>query len=57
MYFYVYRDQANQWRWTLYAANHRKIANCCEGYHNQTDCVADINNVANTRGVPIKYAT
>jgi uncharacterized protein YegP (UPF0339 family) len=59
MYFYVYRDVQGQWRWTLYAANHRKLANCGEGYHNKADCLHDLNLVASTGsgdGTPIKYA-
>lgn len=56
MYFYVYRDQALQWRWTLYAANGRKIANAGEGYHNKADCLSAINLVASTNGTPIKHA-
>lgn len=56
MYYYVYKDVANQWRWTLYAANGRKIANSGEGYFNKQDCVHAINLVAGSNGVPIKYA-
>jgi uncharacterized protein YegP (UPF0339 family) len=56
MHFYVYLDAQRQWRWTLHAANGRKIANSGEGYHNQKDCVAAINLVASTNGTPIKYA-
>jgi uncharacterized protein YegP (UPF0339 family) len=37
MYFSLYRDQADQWRWTLYAANNRKIAESGESYLNKTD--------------------
>jgi uncharacterized protein len=32
MFFVVYQDQANAWRWTLYAANNRKIADSGESY-------------------------
>jgi uncharacterized protein YegP (UPF0339 family) len=59
MHYYVYLDVQRQWRWTLYAANNRKIANSGEGYNNKADCVAAINLVANTGangGTPIKYA-
>lgn len=59
MHYYVYLDVNRQWRWTLYAANGRKVANSGEGYINKTDCVAAINLVANTgvgNGTPIKYA-
>lgn len=57
MYYYVYKDAANQWRWTLYAANGRKIANSGEGYFNKQDCVHSINLVAGSSGMPIKYAS
>ena len=56
MYYYVYLDVQRQWRWTLYAANNRKIANSGEGYHNQQDCISAIHLVASSNGVPIKYA-
>jgi len=56
MYYYVYRDQSNQWRWTFFAANGRKIANCGEGYFNRDDCVHGINLVAGSGGMPIRYA-
>lgn len=56
MYYYVYLDQARQWRWTLYAANGRKIANSGEGYFNQADCIHGIDLTAGSSGVPIKYA-
>jgi uncharacterized protein YegP (UPF0339 family) len=56
MYYYVYKDAANQWRWTLYAANGRKIANSGEGYFNKQDCVHGINLTASSSGVAIRYA-
>ena len=56
MYYYVYLDQASQWRWTLYAANHRKIANSGEGYFNKTDCLHALDLTANSRGTPVRYA-
>ena len=58
MFYYGYLDVQRQYRWTLYAANNRKIANSGEGYHNKTDCVAAINLVASTgrNSTPIKYA-
>jgi uncharacterized protein len=48
MYFVLYRDAALQWRWTLYAANERKIANSGEGYHNKADAQHGIVLVMNT---------
>lgn len=40
--FVLYRDNANEFRWTLYAANSRKIADSSEGYKNHADCVSAI---------------
>ena len=48
MYFVLYRDVANQWRWTLYASNHRKIADSAEGYWNKSDALGGINLVKST---------
>jgi uncharacterized protein YegP (UPF0339 family) len=48
MYFVLYKDQANQWRWTLYAANHRKVANSGEGYWNKSEAEDGINLVKGT---------
>ena len=38
MYFKLYEDKQGDWRWTLHAANHRKIADSAEGYNNKSDC-------------------
>jgi uncharacterized protein YegP (UPF0339 family) len=56
MHYYVYLDVNRQWRWKLYAANNRIIANSGEGYFNKADCKAAIDLVASTNGAPIKYA-
>jgi uncharacterized protein len=59
MYYYVYQDVQRQWRWTLYAANGKKLANSGEGYNNKADCVHALNLVASTgrgNGTPIRYA-
>jgi uncharacterized protein YegP (UPF0339 family) len=37
--FVIYKDARNEWRWTLYAANSRKIADGAEGYQNRADCI------------------
>jgi uncharacterized protein YegP (UPF0339 family) len=39
MQFRVYRNWLRQWRWTLVAANGRKIATSGEGYRNKADCL------------------
>jgi uncharacterized protein len=45
MYFTLFRDAADEWRWTLHASNHRKIADSGEGYVNKADAVAGIDLV------------
>lgn len=53
MVYYVYRDAQGYWRWTLQAANHRKIADSGEGYANKQDCLAAINLVKGSNGAPV----
>ena len=48
MYFVLFRDTANQWRWTLYAENHRKIADSAGGYVNKYDAQAGIDMITST---------
>lgn len=38
MYFLMYKDASSQWRWRLYAANDKIIADSAEGYYNKDDC-------------------
>ncbi len=54
MHFVLYRDQASQWRWTLIAANGRKLADSGESYHNKADASHAINLIAGMGGIPIK---
>ncbi|MBA3812438.1 MAG: DUF1508 domain-containing protein [Caulobacteraceae bacterium] len=56
MHYLVYLDVQRQWRWTLVAANNRKIANSGEGYFNKADRLAALNLVATSGGTPIRYA-
>ncbi len=42
MYYQVYRDRANEWRWRYLAANGRIIADSAEGYVNKADCLHGI---------------
>ena len=53
MYFKLYRDVAQQWRWTYKAANHRTIADSGEGYHTKQDAIAGINLVRGSGQAPI----
>jgi uncharacterized protein YegP (UPF0339 family) len=48
MYFKLYKDASGYWRWTLYAANGKKIADSGEGYANKSDCQAGIDLVKST---------
>ena len=54
MTYFVRRDAANQWRWRLYAANYRIIAESGESYHNKGDCLAAIELVKGSANVPVK---
>ncbi|WP_226467614.1 YegP family protein [Luteimonas panaciterrae] len=55
MYFKLYKDTGGYWRWTLYSANNRKIADSGEGYHNKSDAEAGINLVKSTGySTPVK---
>jgi uncharacterized protein YegP (UPF0339 family) len=48
MAFYIYKDAQGQWRWTLVAANNKKIADSGEGYWNESDCRHGISLVMDT---------
>lgn len=37
--FVLYKDMIDEWRWTLIAANNRKIADSAEGYRRKIDCM------------------
>jgi uncharacterized protein len=53
MTYWMYKDPQGQWRWTLEAANNRKIANSGEGYHNKEDCLQAIALVKGSANAPI----
>ncbi len=54
MHFEVYKDKSDEWRWTLYAVNGRKIADSGEGYNNKTDCLHGIDLVRTSGGAAIR---
>lgn len=57
MFFLLYKDTQSQWRWTLFAANHRKIADSGEGYHNKADAQHGIDLVKSTNTfTPVREA-
>ena len=57
MFFHVYVDANRQYRWTLYAANNRKIANSGEGYYNKQDCLGAIALVKGSSSAPVYEST
>ena len=52
MYFQVYKDTANNWRWRLRAANNETIASG-EGYVNKADCLHVISLVKQSHSAPV----
>lgn len=57
MYYELYYESYQGWRWTLFAANHRKIANSGEGYVNKSDALSAINMVKASASAPIRERT
>jgi uncharacterized protein YegP (UPF0339 family) len=55
MHFTIYKDIANQYRWTLYAANNRKIADSGESYWNKADAQHGIDLVKGTNSYTPVY--
>jgi len=53
MYFKLYKDIANQWRWTLFASNHKKVADSAESYWNRDDCLHGISLVKGSSSAPV----
>jgi uncharacterized protein YegP (UPF0339 family) len=48
VFFEIYRDKLQQYRWRLYAQNFRVIADSGEGYWNKADCLRAIELVKST---------
>lgn len=53
MYYLVYKDAANQWRWRLVSANNRIIADSAESYYNKSDCLHGIDLVKGSQYAPV----
>lgn len=54
MRYLVYKSWiTRQWRWRLYAANNRIIANSGESYFNRQDCLHAIAMVKDSAKVPV----
>ncbi len=52
-YYKVYKDRADEWRWTFYASNGRKVADSAEGYINKSDCLHGIQLVSTSAKSPV----
>ena len=37
--FSIYQDRDNEWRWSLWSENGRRIAASVEGFRERTDCL------------------
>lgn len=53
MTYYYFKDAKGEWRWHLKASNGRIIADSAEGYKNEADCKAAIQQVKNSGAVPV----
>ena len=55
-FFWVYRDRAGEYRWTLWAPNEKKLADSGEGFVTRQGCEANIALVKQVvPGAPIRY--
>lgn len=50
MYFEIYKDKADYWRWRLKSENHKIIAVSSESYWHKSDCLHSI-GLVKTAGV------
>jgi uncharacterized protein YegP (UPF0339 family) len=55
MYYWVYQDSEREWRWTLYAANNKRIADSSDGYRNKQDCQDAIDRVRASAEAVVKH--
>jgi uncharacterized protein len=53
MYYTVYRDVQQHWRWRLVAGNNRIIANSGEWFFNKQDCLHSIQLVKGSASAPV----
>ena len=55
MYYVVYREaHSNLWRWTLYNANDRMVAQSVEKHYNKADCLMAIETVRSSGSAPVR---
>lgn len=53
MYYRIYKDSQNQWRWRYVSANGNTIADSGEGYHNKADCQRGVEIMKNSFSDPV----
>lgn len=53
MGYYLYKDNAGEWRWYLLAVNNKKLADSGEGYKNKSDCRHAIQLVSTSGNAPV----
>jgi uncharacterized protein YegP (UPF0339 family) len=54
MFYNIYKDAVGYWRWRLYAANNKIIADSGESYYNKADCLSAIGLVKSSTNAPIR---
>lgn len=54
MWFEIYNDEKDEWRWRLHAGNGDTIATPGEGYVNRQECLAAIDRVKSCWNAEIK---
>lgn len=54
MVYEMYKDQGSYWRWRLFAANGKIVADSGEGYFNKADCLHGINLVKSAYNAPVR---
>lgn len=53
-YVYYLEESSNLWRWTLYNADDRMLAQSVEKYYNKADVVAAIDVIKSSGSVPVR---
>lgn len=55
MYFILFKDSLDQWRWNMNSANHKIIAASGEGYFNKQDALHGLSLVKANAAVASVY--
>ena len=53
MYYQMYQDAKDEWRWRLRATNHETIAVSSEGYTRKASCEHSITLVKQSHSAPV----